>query len=399
LKKYITFTRCGGSSFRQFAVIAAVVTTLLFGLLPCVSFAQTYYPGKWGDWEKRSPESVGMNAQLIEEAIAFAIENQNDGPKDLHAAITRSFSREPFFKIVGPTKKRGETSGMIIKNGYIIAEWGDTRRVDMTFSVTKSYLSTVAGLALDDGLIRDVHDAVKDYVRDGTYESEHNAKITWHHLLNQTSDWEGTLWGRPDWTDRLQGKNISEWQRRTLYEPGERMKYNDVRVNLASYSLLQVWRRPLPGILKERIMDPIGASPTWRWYGYEHSWVNIDGLNIQSVSGGGHFGGGLFICTRDHARFGLLFLRHGNWKGKQLISKKWIDMLRVPTPANPSYGYMWWLNTGKKRLPDAPENSYYASGFGGNYIWIDEEHDLVVVVRWLPKFNDFLKRVLAAIEE
>ena len=73
------------------------------------------------------------------------------------------------------------------------------------------------------------------------------------------------------------------------------------------------------------------------------------------------------ISTRDQARFGLLFLRRGNWEGKQLISEKWIDMLRVPSPANPSYGYMWWLNT-EKRLPNVPESVYFAAGFGNTVI-------------------------------
>ena len=66
---------------------------------------------------------------------------------------------------------------MIIRNGYIVAEWGDTRRVDMTFSVTKSYLSTTFGLALDQGLLKDVHDKVQLYVTDGKFDSAHNAKI------------------------------------------------------------------------------------------------------------------------------------------------------------------------------------------------------------------------------
>ena len=78
-----------------------------------------------------------------------------------------------------------------------------------------------------------------------------------------------------------------------LNEPGTFFKYNDVRVNLLAYSLLQVSRKPLPVVLKEKIMDPIGASTTWRWYGYDNSFVNIDGVMVQSVSGGGHFGGGL----------------------------------------------------------------------------------------------------------
>ncbi len=170
----------------------------------------------------------------------------------------------------------------------------------MTFSVSKSFLSTTAGLALDADLIADVQDPVKDYVMDGKFDSEHNAKITWHHLLNQTSDWSGTLWDRPDWGDRPpKDATWDNLKQRKLNEPGTHYKYNDVRVNLLAYSLLQVWRIPLPVILREKIMDPIGASPTWRWHGYENSWVLVDGLKMQSVSGGGHWGGGMFISTRD----------------------------------------------------------------------------------------------------
>ena len=72
-----------------------------------------------------------------------------------------------------------------------------------------------------------------------------------------------------------------------------------MRINLLAYSLLQVLREPLPVVLRENIMDPIGASRTWRWHGYRNSWVELDGLRMQSVSGGGHFGGGLFINTYD----------------------------------------------------------------------------------------------------
>jgi CubicO group peptidase (beta-lactamase class C family) len=288
---------------------------------------------------------------------------------------------------------------MIIRKGYIVAEWGNTRRVDMTFSVTKSYLSTTAGLALDHGLIEDVHDPVRIYVTDGKFDSEHNQKITWHHLLNQTSDWSGTLWDRPDWSDRPpRDVKWDDLRQRELKEPGTSYKYNDVRVNLLAFSLLQVWRKPLPIVLREKIMDPINASSTWRWYGYDNSWVLLDGMKMQSVSGGGHWGGGMFISTRDQARFGLLFLRRGKWGDKNLLSEKWIDMLQVPTPANPSYGYMWWLNT-EKRLPNVPESVYFAAGFGGNYIVVIDDYDLVVVVRWCGDLDGVVQRIIASVRD
>ena len=290
---------------------------------------------------------------------------------------------------------------MIIKNGYIVGQWGDINRVDMDFSATKSYLSTVAGVALDEKLIKNINDKVNQYVWDGTFEGEHNSKITWQHLLTQSSDWYGNLFDIYDWADRpAKDGKLDDLRSRKLFEPGEHFKYNDVRVNLLAYSLLQVWRKPLPVVLKEKIMDPIGASTTWRWYGYENSFVNIDGIMMQSVSGGGHFGGGLFINTIDQARFGLLFLRKGKWKDKQIISDKWVNAVHQPSPANKSYGYMWWTNL-ENKLPSVPAGVYYAEGFGGNYIIVDNTHDLVVVARWLDtdKTNELLNLIIKSISE
>ncbi len=366
-----------------------------FLLLSAQTVSAQYYPDP-GEWQRKKPSDLGMDNQRIQAAVDFAKANEYTGARDLRIAILSSFGNEPYMEIVGPTKKRGGPAGMILKEGYIIAEWGDIHRVDMTFSVTKSYLSTVVGLAYDKGLISSVTDRVDQYVWDGSFDGAHNRKINWEHLLNQSSDWSGTLFDMPDWGDRPpRGGSLDSWKYRDLKEPGTSYKYNDVRVNLLAYSILQVWRKPLPQVLKEHIMDPIGASTTWRWYGYSSSWVNLDGVKVQSVSGGGHSGGGLFISAADHARFGLLFEREGNWKGKQLISKGWIEMARQPSPANEKYGYLWWLNTGNGQIPEMPQTVFQASGFGGNYIVIDQENDLVIVTRWLEpsKLAEFLKLI------
>jgi CubicO group peptidase (beta-lactamase class C family) len=386
------------SRFLTALCLSLISLPVTSGLVQAQSEA-VYYPGRTGEWESRRPEDVGIDAELLQQAVDFAMANEYSGPRDLRVAISNSF--EPDNTIVGPTKERGGPAGMVVKNGYIVAEWGDTKRVDMTFSVTKSYLSTLAGLALHAGLIADVHDKAGDYVRDGTFASEHNSKITWHHLLNQSSDWSGTLWDRPDWADRPpRGRTRQELEQRELKKPGTSFKYNDVRVNVLAYSLLQVWRRPLPVVLREKIMDPIGASPTWRWHGYENSWVVIDGLRMQSVSGGGHRGGGMFISTRDQARFGYLFLRNGKWKDRQLVSEGWIRMLRVPSEAKPNYGYMWWLNHGPRSVPTWADSIFIASGFGGNHVIADQEHDLLIVIRWLEpsKMVEFVTMVLDSLD-
>ena len=357
---------------------------------------EKYFPGKV--WSEQLPESLGLDKNKLEEAINFAVENENSVEKDLRISILNSFGREPGYRIKGPTKFRGETNGLIIKNGYIVGKWGDTKRVDMTFSVTKSYLSTVAALAHDKGLIK-LDDRLQNYVWDGKFDDPHNGQITWHHLLNQSSQWSGELFGTYDWADRPpRGLSLEEIKKQRLLPPGQAYKYNDVRVNLLSFSLLNVFRKPLPVVLKENIMDPIGASSTWRWYGYDNSMVVLDGVSVQSVSGGGHFGGGLFINSIDHARFGLLFLRNGSWKGKEIISPEWINKMIIPSENNDTYGYMWWLNRGDRKWHDLSENIFYGSGFGGNYVIVVPEHELVIVARWIDssKIGDFVKKVIEA---
>ena len=371
---------------------------LLFLLLQEHTLGQSlYYPGK--TWATTSPLAVGMDKILLDSVVALALRSENRVERDLRIANLKAYAREPEYTILGPMKERGAPAGLIIKNGYIVAQWGDIERVDMTFSVTKSYLSTVAGLAVDKGLIKDVNDPVNRYVWDGTFEGAHNEKVTWKHLLQQTSDWSGCQFGTCDWADRPPKEGtIDDWKNRPLADPGSKFEYNDTRVNLLAYSLLQVFRRPLPVVLKEHIMDPIGASTTWRWYGYDDAFVNVDGMMMQTVSGGGHFGGGLFINTLDQARFGLLFARNGKWKEHQLISSSWIAEAKQPGTVNPSYGYLWWTNE-DNRFPGAPKELFTAIGFGGNYIVIDQAHDLVIVTRWMDdeKMADVVSYVLKAI--
>ena len=231
------------------------------------------------------------------------------------------------------------------------------------------------------------------------FDTPHNRTIAWDHMLRQTSDWEGTLWGKPDWADRP--GEASEWLKRERHKPGTIYKYNDTRVNALALAALNVWRRPLPQVLKDNIMDPIGASNTWRWFGYENSWVVLDGQIVQSVSGGGHWGGGMFINAYDMGRFGYLTLRHGKWKDRQLISDQWVDWARTPTAPQPTYGFMnWYLNTDKRLWPSAPATAFAHIGNGTNMVYVDPDNDVVAVVRWIDgrSADGFLRRLLAAVK-
>lgn len=378
--------------------------TLLIVLMasPVIAQKEYYFPERNALWKEKTPSDFDIDKSKLDQAVAFARENEYSGSKDLRIAILKGFAREPFHEILGPTKKRGGPAGMVIKNGYVIANWGETDRVDMTFSVTKSFLSTVAGLALDHNLIKDTDDRVGTYIWDGTFGGEHNGKITWEHLLQQNSDWSGELWGGKDWADRPPREGgLDDWKYRKLNEPGTVMEYNDVRVNVLAYALTHVWRKPLPMVLKEELMDKIGASTTWRWHGYENAWTEIDGFQMKSVTGGGHSGAGMFINTEDMARFGLLFLNEGKWKSEQLLSKEWIEMALTPSKPNINYGYMWWLNKkGDRHWEGLSEDIYYAAGFGGNFIVVDKANELVVVTRWLEpsKIGELVSHISDALK-
>ena len=393
-------------------------------LLLCICFTtsaqvKNYYPPA-GNWERKTPISLSVDSNLINEAIQYALTHETKFPKNLMLTQAMQFGKEPFSDPIGPMADRGPTSGVVLYKGFIIAEWGNANAVEMVHSVTKTFLSTVVGLAVEKGLIHSINDKVYPYLPPielantpitsdlnpvtqtsfiYPFETEHNRKINWEHLLRQTSDWEGVLWGKPDWADRPSDKS-DEWTTRKRFEPGTVYKYNDTRVNALALAATTVWRKPLPEVLREQVMQPIGASNTWAWTGYRNAWIVLDGKMMQSVSGGGHFGGGMFINAYDMARFGLLTLRNGNWNGKQIISEDWIKKSKTASTTNTGYGFMnYFLNTDKKMYPSAPTSAYAFLGNGTNAIYVDKENDIVAVIKWMDdkSVDGFLKLVLTAL--
>ncbi len=379
------------------------VAALLLGW-PGVGTAQTrYYPPPGDGWARRSPAEVGLDSIKLAAAVAWAVARPSAlvATQDVQEAIAnqeRGLARanEPDPRVIGPFKPTKGVNGLILRRGYIVAEWGDTREVDMTASLTKSIVSTVAGLAFDRGLLLDVHERVGVRVRDGGFDSPQNTPITWEHLLQQTSEWEGTLWGKPDLNDRRTRRNGEP-----LRSPGTFWDYNDVRVNRLALSLLMLFRRPLPEVLREHLIRPIGASDTWEWHGYHNSWIELDGRRVQSVSGGSHWGGGFWVSSRDLARLGLLYLRRGEWDGRRLLSERWIGLATTPAKLNGHYGYLWWLNADGFLSPNLSRKIFTMAGGGGFFCAVLPEEDLVVVVKALDgglrQFAAFLEQVAGAV--
>ena len=345
----------------------------------------------------------------FDDAIAFSQAHETPWTRDPHAEPARwgvhHGDPPPFNVLRGPVHKRGGVSGVININGKEVAAWGEPDRADQTYSVAKTYLAILAGIAQERGLL-DPNERVSDRVPGIGFDSPHNKPITWMHLLTQTSEWEGTCFGMPDWVEhnRVVGHDPKppqgkKGEKRQLREPGTYWEYNDVRINQLSLALLHVFKRPIPEVFVESVLHPIGGGRDFRWEGYDDAWTEIDGRRMHSVPGGTHWGAGISISARDQARIGQLMLDGGAHQGRQIIPREWVRRMHTPDKVAPFYGLLTWLNRDGGMYADASRASYFMFGAGGHTVWIDPDHDAVIVTRWMDGAHakGFVSRVVKAL--
>ena len=335
-----------------------------------------------------------MDAAKLKEAVDFALTRASTW--DFEKDQVRTFGTP-----LGPVPKtRAGTNGIILRHGYIVAEFGDIKANDPVYSVAKSFLSTVA--------------ADRSRSRPDQERERSGRQLCQGRRLRLAAQREDHLEAPPA-AARASGKACCGARTRTSsaprhsaaarcgrarsVSPARYYEYNDVRINRFALSLARVFKRGVPDVLKTEIMDKIGASNEWRWIPYDNSTVEIAGKQIGSVSGGTRWGGGIWINSEDLARFGLLALNRGKWGNQQIVSDKWWTEALTPTTTAgaPDYGYLWWLNT-KKGTASAPATSYQARGNGSNTIYVDPENDIVFVWHWHQgSMNDVVQRILASI--
>ncbi len=356
--------------------------------------------------------------QALREVSDFALAHETPWPRDPAAAPVaeqQPFGVHhgdpvPFNRLRGTLHARGGPSGVLWQGGRELLAWGDPERADQTFSVAKTCLAMLAGVAHSRGLLSDVHEPVVRRVPGIGFDAGPNAEVTWHHLLQQTSEWEGTCLGLPDQVDRW--RHVSNDPRpaagpkggaRPLNPPGTYWEYNDVRINQLSLALLHLFGRPLPEVFDETLMQPLGARSRWQWQGYDDAWVSVAGRRVQSVPGGTHWGAGLAIGARDQARLGQLLLDEGRigavGEGRGPIEAGWVQRMRTPCTIAPFYGYLVWLNvTGSLYAAASPE-AYAMVGAGGHLVLIEPRLRAVIVARWLDPAAtaEFVQRAVAAL--
>ena len=355
-----------------------------------------------------------MPASSWNECIAFATAHEVNWPRDPHAEPGPGQSLwgvhhddpPPYNRLRGPVHARGGVSGVVLQHGVEVAAWGEPDRADLTFSVAKTYLGLLAGVAHGRGLLPEVDEPVVARLPGIGFDSPHNAQVTWRQLFEQTSEWEGSCFGLPDTVDRWRKGSHDPRPAagpkggvRPLHAPGNYWEYNDVRINQLSLALLHLFGAPLPEVFRDSVMRPLGASEGWRWLHYDDAWVELNGRRMASVPGGTHWGAGVSISARDQALLGQLLLNQGRAGEQQLIPARWVRAMRLPCALAPFYGWLMWLNTDGAYFPGASARSSFMVGAGGHYIWIEPDFDAVVVARWLDSTAaaGFMQRASAAL--
>lgn len=316
----------------------------------------------------------------------------------------------PWNRLLGPVFDRGPASGLVLRNGIEQCRWGTPDRADLTFSIAKTYLALLAGIAFDQGLLKSTSEPVSRTLPGIGFDSEQNRAITWEHLLQQTSEWRGELFSVSDQVDHYRRLSFepplpdpASWPgkgtERPASQPGTYWEYNDVRINQLSLALAHLFGRALPAVFDEFIGQPLGLSDTWRWHGYDNSWIDVAGEKIQSVPGGSHWGGGIQISALDQSLIARLLMANGIWQGRQILSARWLEQMRTPCSIAPFYGYLVWLNSALDLFPSAPEDTYCGIGAGSSVVAHLPTQSVIVVTRWIKAdaVDGLLARVIRAL--
>src|SRR5688572_27232905 len=251
----------------------------------------------------------------------------------------------------------GDGSGYITRHGKLVLTWGDVRPQYDLKSTTKSIGVTALGLAIADGKMNlsdlaSKHHPALGAPPEGNRETGWIDGITLFHLATQTAGFE-----KPGGYGRI------------LFEPGTRWHYSDAGPNWLAECVTLAYRRDVDELMFERIFTPIGITrDDLRWRRNQYRPHEIDGIPRRE------FGAGIHANVDAMARIGLLYLRHGNWAGKQLIPKDFVE-LATKTPreiaglrffaetehgrAASHYGLLWW-NNNDGTLANVPRDAYWS---------------------------------------
>jgi CubicO group peptidase (beta-lactamase class C family) len=251
-------------------------------------------------------------------------------------------------------------------NGY------DQRSVNTSFSMAKSFASALVGIAIDEGHIKSVDEPITNYIPELLKKDKRFKSITIRDLLTMSSGIKYEEGGFLPWSEAADdtktyySTDLRELALNSQIEgkAGQYFEYNNYNPLLVGMILERATGMHVARYLQQKFWRPMGmeADGSWSLDSKENGFEKMEsGVNARA---------------RDFARFGMLFAKEGNWRGKQLISRGWVEQSTRPdTSMDPSedYQYFWWVNT-----PDG-KNHFSAQGNYGQYIYVAPEKDLVIV--------------------
>lgn len=316
-------------------------------LLAVVSFAVCFtarmpvLAGQF-EWERASPASQGMDESKLQQARQYAL--------------------------------TGGGSGYIIRGGKLVMSWGDPKKRYDLKSTTKSIGVTALGLAIMDRKVKLTDKARKHHPTLAT-PPDSNTKTGWPeritilHLATQTAGFE-----KPGGYGKL------------LFEPGTRWHYSDAGPNWLAECITLTYKQDVNRLMFDRVFSPLGIKKddlSWRRNAYRAA--NIEGIPRRE------FGSGISANVDAMARMGYLYLHGGNWQGKQIIPRDFVDRARTTQPkvvgipewdakkhgnASDHYGLLWW-NNADGTLPGVPRDAYWSWGLYDSLIVVIPTLDIV----------------------
>jgi CubicO group peptidase (beta-lactamase class C family) len=241
---------------------------------------------------------------------------------------------------------------------------------ETSFSVAKSFVSTLVGIAIDQGLIGGVEDPVTDYLPELAARDPRFKRISLRDLLTMSSglryEEPGFPWPWGDDTYTYYGVDLREVAlERTEIEraPGQQWHYNNYNPLLLGLVLERATGTSVSNYMASHLWQPLGAAAEASWS------LDSERSKFEKMESG------LNATALDYARFGQLFLHGGRWNGERIVSRGWVraaTAAQTPTQHDNPYGYFWWLD-GER--PDR----FYAFGNHGQYIYVDPVAQVVAV--------------------
>ena len=311
--------------------------------------------------------------------------------KNMPGYLATQVVDESHREVLGPLLPGSGASGVVVHRGWVIAQWGDPSVQEMVFSATRASCPW----SPESRSTRGCWTCGPRLRRRSTFRCSrpHRAGGSPGRTCCSRCAWDGELWGKPT---RVDAQSRPDGTDAGGGSPGSGSAYNDVRVNLLCLALTATLRQPLPVVLGERILGPLVAS-SWSWHGYANTVADIDGDQVPVVSGGAHWGGGLWMSANDLALLGKLYLCRGRWDGRSLLSEEWIQRSWEPCQVMADYGNLWWLNDAR-RISRPRQQADAAPRNGGRHlVWVDPDRDLVIASHRGDQVEKLLTEASAAV--